>query len=76
MHPPSGMTNADQWQQLYLMALERSVPSDQQALIDQARSAIFDRLLDLCDLSDSHQAEEENLRNALRELSKAENRHS
>jgi RIO-like serine/threonine protein kinase len=76
VHLPSGMTNREQWRQLYLTALDHSGLSVPQPLIDQARAAIFDRLLDLCDLSDSNQAEEEDLREALRELWKAENRHS
>ena len=46
----------------------------QKPLIDEARKAIFDRLLDLCDLSDSHQDEETKLQEALRQLWMAENR--
>lgn len=66
------MANAEQWREIYLAALEKSNPVERQPLIDKARSAIFSRFLDLCDLSDSHAAEEEDLRGALRELWKAE----
>jgi hypothetical protein len=49
-------------------------PVLQEALIVRARTAIFDRLLDLCDLSGSHQDEEKSLEEALRQLWIAENR--
>jgi RIO-like serine/threonine protein kinase len=70
------MTNAEQWRHLYLTALDHCGVSVPQPLIDQARAAIFDRLLDLCDFSDCHQDEEEDLRQALRELWRVESRSS
>jgi hypothetical protein len=68
------MANAEQWRQLYKEALDRFDPGLQKTMIDQARTAIFDRLLDLCDLSGSHQDEETLLEDALRQLWIAENR--
>jgi hypothetical protein len=69
----SEMTNAEQWQQLYQRAVGCFDPTGQKFLIDKARTAIFDRLLDLCDLSGSHQDEEKLLEEALRQLWLAEN---
>jgi len=68
------MTNAEQWQDFYQRALGCFDPDGQRILIGKARTAIFDRLLDLCDLSGSHQDEERLLEEALRQLWVAENR--
>jgi hypothetical protein len=68
------MPNAEQWRKLYKEALDGFDPVLQDTLILKARTAIFDRLLDLCDLSGSHQGEEKLLEEALRQLWVAENR--
>ena len=68
------MPNAGQWRKLYKEALDGFDPVLQDTLILKARTAIFDRLLDLCDLSGSHQDEEKLLEEALRQLWVAENR--
>jgi hypothetical protein len=70
----SEMANAEQWRKLYKEALDGFDPVLQQTLIVEARNAIFDRLLDLCDLSGSHQDEEKLLEEALRQLWITENR--
>ena len=70
----SDMANAEQWRELYQAALKGFDPAMQKPLIEKARTAIFDRLLDLCDLSGSHQEEEKLLEEALRQLWIAENR--
>ena len=66
------MTNAEQWREIYQAAIEGS--ATQKPLIDKARAVIFDRLLDLCDLSGSHEDEEGLLEEALRQLWVAENK--
>jgi hypothetical protein len=67
---------AEGWRELYRLALnEMNVPRRKE-LIDQTRLAIFDRMLDLCDLSDAHHVEDGDLEAALRELWKAENKES
>jgi hypothetical protein len=63
----------EQWRQFYEEALDGFDPVLQEALIVRARTAIFDRLLDLCDLSGSHQDEEKLLEEALHQLWIAEN---
>jgi hypothetical protein len=68
------MTNAEQWRERYRAALDMFDPALQKSLIVKARSAIFDRLLDLCDLSGSHQDEEKVLEEALRQLWIVENK--
>jgi len=65
---------AQHWRESYRLAMEEFDTALQKPLIDEARKAIFDRLLDLCDLSDSHQDEETKLQEALRQLWMAENR--
>jgi hypothetical protein len=67
------MPASEDWQELYRTALAEFDPSRQKLLVDKARTAIFDRLLALCDLSDSHQDEEKLLEEALRQLWIAEN---
>jgi hypothetical protein len=68
------MPNAEQWRGFYQEAMDSFDPVSQETLILKARTAIFDRLLDLCDLSGSHQDEEKLLEEALRQLWIAENR--
>jgi len=68
------MTNAEQWREIYQAAMDGFDPATQKPMIDRARSAIFDRLLDLCDLSGSHEDEERLLEDALRQLWVAENK--
>ena len=68
------MTNTEQWRLIYERAVGCFDPDGQKILIDKARTAIFDRLLDLCDLSGAHLEEEKLLEEALRQLWIAENR--
>jgi len=68
------MPNAEHWRVFYQQAIDSFDPVSQERLILKARTAIFDRLLDLCDLSGSHQDEEKLLEDALRQLWIAENR--
>ena len=68
------MASAEQWRELYRAAMEGFDPATQKPLIDRARTAIFNRLLDLCDLSDSHEDEERLLEEALRQLWIAEDK--
>jgi hypothetical protein len=67
------MATVEQWRKLYKEALDSFDPVLQDTLILNARKAIFDRLLDFCDLSGSHQEEERLLEEALRQLWLAEN---
>jgi hypothetical protein len=67
------MTTMDNWQESYRAAIEAFDPAAQKPLISKARQAIFDRLLDLCDFSDTHREEEAQLEDALRQLWIAEN---
>ena len=64
---------AQHWRESYRSAMEEFDSARQKPLVDRARTAIFDRLLALCDLSDSHQDEEKLLEEALRQLWMAEN---
>jgi hypothetical protein len=64
----SGKPNTQKWRVLYRETLDSFDPAIQGTLILNARKAIFDRLLDLCGLSDSHQDEERLLEEALRQL--------
>jgi len=69
-------SHTESWSELYRLALrEMNVPRRKE-LIDQARLVIFDRMLELCDLSDAHRVEDGDLEVALRELWKAENEKS
>jgi len=68
------MANAEQWREIYQAAMKGFDPATQNPLIDKARAAIFNRLLDLCDLSGSHEDEERLLEEALRQLWVAENK--
>ena len=68
------MVSAEQWRKLYKEALDSFDPVLQETMILNARKAIFERLLDLCDLSGSHRDEEKLLEEALRQLWIAENR--
>jgi hypothetical protein len=70
------MTSGGSWQDLYRGAVAEPDSAIQKHRIGEARVAIFDRLLDLCDLSGSHQEEEKLLEEALRQLWIAENRKS
>jgi hypothetical protein len=64
----------ERWQEPYRAAVREFDPVKQRPLIDQARIIIFECILELCDLSDSHSSEQEALDAALRELWKLENR--
>jgi hypothetical protein len=66
----------ERWRELYQSALVEANRSRRKQLIDEARLAIFDRMLELCDFSDAHRVEDGDLEAALRELWKAENKES
>ena len=67
------MTSGGSWRELYHGAIREPDYAVQKSRIGEARLAIFDRLLALCDLTSSHESEEKQLNEALRQLWIAEN---